>query len=123
MHLNNGMCSDYEVLSRAGVELMQLNRSGEVYGSPIGYGRVVDSKAPIGTERQPNAVNGPTDRSRTYGSTAWLQPDDGFGAYLVVESTTSVGQRLTEMLYPIVESAVRGPPFGLAIVGTESCFD
>ena len=96
MHLNNGMCGGYEVLSHA--------------GSPIGYG--------LGWWTQSRNRYGESGNQKTqstvrltdpglYGSTAWLQPDDGFGAYLVVESTTSVGQRLAKMLYPIVESAVQ----------------
>ena len=110
MHLNNGMCGDYEVLSHAGVELMQLNRSGEVYGSPIGYGLGWWTQSPNRYGASANQETQSTVRLTDpglYGSTAWLQPDDGFGAYLVVESTTSVGQRLAKMLYPIVESAVQ----------------
>ena len=110
MHLNNGMCGDYEVLSHAGVELMQLNRSGEVYGSPIGYGLGWWTQSPNRYGASANQETQSTVRLTDpglYGSTAWLHPDDGFGAYLVVESTTSVGQRLTKMLYPIVESAVQ----------------
>ena len=38
MHLNGGKCNGQEVLSQSGVDLMQRNRSGEKYGSPVGYG-------------------------------------------------------------------------------------
>ena len=110
MHLNNGMCGGYEVLSHAGVELMQQNRSGEVYGSPIGYGLGWWTQSRNRYGESANQETQSTFRLTDpglYGSTAWLQPDDGFGAYLVVESTGSVGQRLANILYPIVESAVQ----------------
>ena len=110
MHLNDGKCGDREVLSPDGVKLMQQNRSGEVYGSPVGYGlgwwTQGISRYGESTDQVPQSTVRLTDPG-LYGSTAWLQPDDGFGAYLVVESTGSVGQRLANMLYPLVEAAVK----------------
>ncbi|MEC9058013.1 MAG: serine hydrolase domain-containing protein [Actinomycetota bacterium] len=115
MHLNDGKCGDHEVLSRDGVKLMQQNRSGEVYGSPIGYGMgwwTQSRRSPYEGSTGEDSGNAGQQTLRLtdpglYGSTAWLQPDDGFGAYLVVESTTAVGQRLARQLYPLVESAVQ----------------
>mgnify|MGYP001206832445 CR=1 FL=1 len=110
MHLNNGKCGHYEVLSQKSVALMQRNRSGEVYGSPIGYGLGWWTQSRNRYGESANQETQSTFRLTDpglYGSTAWLQPEDGFGAYLVVESTGSVGQRLANILYPLVESAVK----------------
>jgi hypothetical protein len=41
-----------------------------------------------------------------YGTVPWLDLDDGFGAYLVVEKTTDVGRSLAAQLYEPVEAAV-----------------
>ena len=110
MHLKNGKCGRYQVLSQKSVELMQQNRSGEVYGSSTGYGLGwwTQSRNRYGesSSQQTQSTFRLTDPG-LYGSTAWLQPNDAFGAYLVVESTGSVGQRLANLLYPIVESAVK----------------
>ncbi len=111
MHLNGGKCNGQEVLSQSGVDLMQRNRSGETYESPVGYGlgwwthKIVGyggSTPQSSGERVANRLRDPG----LYGSTAWIQPADGFGVYLVVESTSTVGNQLAQKLYPLVEAAV-----------------
>ena len=99
MHLNGGKCNGQEVLSQSGVDLMQRNRSGEKYGSPVGYG---GSTAQPSHDKDVKRLRDPG----LYGSTAWIQPEDGFGVYLVVESTSNVGNQLAQKLYPLVEAAV-----------------
>jgi len=111
LHLNYGKCNGQQVLSEEGVEVMQRNRSGEMYGSPIGYGLGWWTKEIISYGgAAPNASNSHDSRRLRdpglYGSTAWIQPDDGFGVYLVVESTSDIGNQLAEKLYPLIESAV-----------------
>ena len=111
MHLNGGKCNGQEVLSPGGVDLMQRNRSGETYGSPIGYGLGWWTQEIVGyggSTAQPSDQKG-VIRLRDpglYGSTAWIQPEDGFAVYLVVESTSNVGNQLAQKLYPLVEAAV-----------------
>ena len=109
MHLNGGRCDEQVVLSQWGVDLMQQNRSGNIYDSPIGYGmgwwtQINNRYGESSVGKNPPVLR-LTDPG-LYGSVAWLQPDKGFGAYLVVESTGSIGQRLANILYPLVESAV-----------------
>lgn len=116
MHLNDGKCNGQTVLTPSGVDLMQQNRSGEMYGSPVGYGMgwwTQSRRSPYGGSTGEDSGNAGQQTLRLtdpglYGSTVWLQPTEGFGAYLVVESTTAVGQRLARQLYPLVESAVQG---------------
>ena len=38
----------------------------------------------------------------------WLDLDDGYGAYLVIEADFALGQRLAEQLYDVIEAAVTG---------------
>ena len=111
MHLNDGNCNGQQVLSQKGVNLMQENRSGEMYGSPIGYGLGWWTKEIVnyGGTAPKTSDNAGARRLRDpglYGSTAWIQPDDGFAAYLVVESTSNIGNELAKKLYPLVEAAV-----------------
>ena len=111
MHLNGGKCNGQQVLSQSGVDLMQRNRSGEMYGSPVGYGLGWWTQEIVGyggSAAQPSDEKGVT-RLRDpglYGSTAWIQPENGFGAYLVVESTSNVGNQLAKKLSPLLEAAV-----------------
>lgn len=111
MHLNDGNCNGQQVLSQKGVNLMQENRSGEMYGSSIGYGLGWWTKEIVnyGGTAPKTSDNAAARRLRDpglYGSTAWIQPDDGFAAYLVVESTSNIGNELAKKLYPLVEAAV-----------------
>ena len=111
MHLNYGKCNGQQVLSGEGVEIMQQNRSGEMYRSPIGYGLGWWTKEIVNYGgAAPQASRDPGSRRLRdpglYGSTAWIQPDDGFGVYLIVESTSDIGNQLAEQLYPLIESAV-----------------
>ena len=111
MHLNGGTCNGREVLTQSGVDLMQRNRSGEMYGSPVGYGLGWWTQEIVGYGGSTAKPSDEKDVTRLrdpglYGSTAWIQPEDGFGVYLVVESTSNVGNQLAQKLYPLVEAAV-----------------
>jgi len=43
-----------------------------------------------------------------YGSMPWLDIDDGYGAYLVLEATSGQGRELAERLYDAIEASVLG---------------
>ena len=43
-----------------------------------------------------------------YGSVPWLDLEDGYGAYLVVEADSGTGNALAGLLYDVVEAAVTG---------------
>jgi hypothetical protein len=42
-----------------------------------------------------------------YGSVPWLDLDDGYGAYLVLEADSNTGSELAQELFDIVEQAVK----------------
>ncbi len=41
-----------------------------------------------------------------YGSVPWLDLEDGYGAYLVIEADSNTGFELAEQLFDVVEQAV-----------------
>ena len=103
MHLRGGMCGDDQVLSNEAVDRMHTDRIGDAYGGDIwnpglGYGlgwcieidsgRLIDAGA--------------------FGSVPWLDPEDGYGAYLVVEADNVIGAALAEQLYELVDRAIAG---------------
>jgi CubicO group peptidase (beta-lactamase class C family) len=94
MHLNDGYCGDVQVLSTDALARMHSDRTGSVYASPTAYGMGwwVDE------------ANGRISDPGAFGATPWLDLEDGYGAYLVVEGDTGPG--LAALLYPLVESAI-----------------
>ncbi|MDW3218602.1 MAG: serine hydrolase [Acidimicrobiales bacterium] len=98
MHLRDGMCGDTQVLSPDALAQMHENRTGRVYDSPVGYGMGWWTDAAAGRITDPGA----------YGAVSWLQLDDGFGAYMVIEDSSVVGNQLAGLLYGPVEEAVLG---------------
>lgn len=102
MILNDGRCGDVQVLSPEAVEQMLSDRIGEVYegstftGTGYGLGWWVDRER--GYRTDPGA----------YGAVPWLDVEDGYGVYLVIEATSGVGSALAEKLYAPVDTAVSG---------------
>ena len=93
MHLRDGMCDDTQVLSPEALERMHSDRTVSTYGSDTAYGMGwwVDEAA--GRITDPGA----------YGAVPWLDLDDGYGAYLVIEGGSGAGGQLAGLLYDIVE--------------------
>lgn len=82
MHLRGGQCDGAHVLSAASVDRLHADRIGAVYGGSTSFGSGYGMGWWI-------------DRSRgwlfdggAYGADAWLDLDDGYGAFLVVEAIT-----------------------------------
>jgi CubicO group peptidase (beta-lactamase class C family) len=102
MHLRGGRCGDEQVLSTEALSAMHTDRIGEVYdgstmtGSGYGMGWWVDRET--GRLTDPGA----------YGSVPWLDLEDGYGAYLVIEADATTGAELAGQLYDVVETAVTG---------------
>ncbi|MCB0992206.1 MAG: serine hydrolase [Acidimicrobiales bacterium] len=100
MQLRDGMCGDTRVLSPESLELMHSDRIARQYdGSAapgLGYG--------LGwwVDRDSGIVSDPG----AYGSVPWLDLDDGYGAFLVIEDSGPVGQRLAELLQDPVDEAI-----------------
>ncbi|MCP3938511.1 MAG: beta-lactamase family protein [Actinomycetia bacterium] len=104
MHLRGGMCGDEQVVTQSSLDRMHQDRIGEVYDgdtwSPsVGYGMGwwVDR------------TTGRISDGGAYGSVPWLDLEDGYGAFLVIEDTSPTGQALAELLYDHVDSAVASP--------------
>ena len=107
MQLQDGRCGDQQVLSPESLERMHADRTlmvlegGSVdgvlaYGVGTGYGMGwwIDR------------LSGRRSDGGAYGSMPWLDLEDGYGAYLVVEATSADGRDLADRLYRVVETAV-----------------
>ena len=101
MHLRAGMCGDNQVLSAESLDRMHSDRimaayGSDVWGSGYGMGWWVDRE------------NGRITDGGLYGTVPWLDLEDGYGAYLVVEADSPTGNALAGLLYEVVEEAVAG---------------
>jgi CubicO group peptidase (beta-lactamase class C family) len=103
MHLRGGMCDDNRVLSEAALERLHADRIDDAYGGSVGadtgyaMGWWVDRKN--GRIRDPGA----------YGAVPWLDLEDGYGAFLVLEADSFTGAELAGQLYDPIELAVNSP--------------
>lgn len=103
MHLRDGMCGEEQVLSTDALAAMHADRiasayDGDTWNETTGYGMGWWVDRPTGRLNDGGA----------YGSVPWLDLEDGYGAYLVIEADSSTGNNLAELLYDIVEEAVVG---------------
>ena len=96
MHLRAGMCGDTQVLSQDALDQAHADRTGEVYDSPTGYGMGWWVDRTSGRLTDPGA----------YGAVPWLDLEDGYGAYLVMEADAGTGGRLAAQLYDPVDAAI-----------------
>jgi CubicO group peptidase (beta-lactamase class C family) len=103
MQLRGGMCGDERVVSSEAIDRMHADRIAEVYGGDAGELRPTFG---YGMGWWVNRESGRINDEGLYGTVPWLDVDDGFGAYLVVEATSAVGSSLADQLYEPVEAAV-----------------
>lgn len=103
MHLRDGMCGDKHVLTAESLDRAHSDRIGPTYdgdsaGAGWGYG--------MGwwVDRETGRI---TDGG-AFGTQVWLDLEDEYGVYLVVEATSGQGQALSAKLYDIIEDAVVG---------------
>ncbi len=104
MHLRGGQCDDNQILSSDALSRMHTDRIAEVYG-----GDTFRSGLGYGMGWWVNRENGRLTDGGAYGSVPWLDLDDGYGAYLVIEADSATGNELAEELYDLVETAVTAP--------------
>jgi CubicO group peptidase (beta-lactamase class C family) len=102
MHLRGGRCSGGQVLSPEAVDRLHRDRVGAVYGGLAGAG------SGYGMGWWVDVVTGRLTDSGAYGSTPWLDVQDGYGAYLVLEADAIMGYELSRQLFDVVEAAVTG---------------
>jgi CubicO group peptidase (beta-lactamase class C family) len=101
MHLRDGMCGDNRVLSAESLDRMHSDRITAAYGSDAGgFG--------YGMGWWVDRENGRITDNGLYGTVPWLDLEDGYGAYLVVEADSPTGNALAGLLYEVVEEAVAG---------------
>lgn len=92
MHLRGGSCGDTEVVDPALIERAHTNQLADGVGS-YGFGWFVDDA---------NTINDPG----AFGSVAWLDLDDGVGAWLVIEDTSETGGAMIDELEPLLRTAL-----------------
>jgi len=103
MHLRGGRCGDNQVLSAESLARAHRDRiadryDGDAWSADLGYGMGWWIDRQTGLIRDPGA----------YGAVPWLDLEDGYGAYLVIEADTATGGDLVGLLYDVVETAVKG---------------
>ncbi len=103
MHLRDGMCPDGQVLSPEALARMHGDRIGEAYD-----GDAWDPATGYGMGWWVDRERGHVSDGGAYGTVPWLDLDDGYGAFLVIEADSVTGNLLADELYDVVESAVTG---------------
>ena len=102
MHLRGGACGDDQVLSQASLDTMHADRVAAAYGGDAapatGYG--------MGwwVDRETGRISDPG----AWGAVPWLDLDDRYGAYLVVEDRSETGLALKDEIEDLVHEAVVG---------------
>jgi CubicO group peptidase (beta-lactamase class C family) len=103
MHLQDGRCGDTQVLSATAVARMREDRIAKVYGGSTssanlegyGLGWWID-------RQQPGVVVDPG----AYGAVAWLDLERDYGAFVALEATSALGERLRASVQPVLESTL-----------------
>ena len=103
MHLRDGMCGESRVLSAASIDRMHSDRILEAYGD-VAWGAGTGYGMGWWVDRETGRISD----GGLYGSVPWLDLEDGYGAYLVVEADSGTGNALAGLLYDVVEAAVTG---------------
>ena len=100
MHLRGGRCGDTQVLSPAALDRMHADRIGPTYGADAGPG------TGYGMGWWIDRASGRISDPGAYGSVPWLDLNDGYGAYLVIEADSDTGIELAQELFDVVDQAV-----------------
>lgn len=103
MFLRDGKCGDTQVLSEESITLMTTDRIGPTYGGEDkgrGYG--------LGWFIDGDVVTDPG----VFGALSWIDFDDDFAAYFVVEDSNLFGEGATPELIDAVDVAMRNSRLG-----------
>jgi CubicO group peptidase (beta-lactamase class C family) len=108
MHLHNGLCGPVRVLSEASVQAMQADLVPEGVTMPIWRLEAINYGMgwwKYDEEEYPEA-RGLLIDSGAFGARAYLHPEDGWAAIVILESKSQDGRELRETLVPAIKSAV-----------------
>ena len=81
MHLDGGTCGDTQVLSRDALQRMYADRIGAAYGGSAG-----SSNVGYGLGWRVDRTTGTVSDPGLFGANAWIDLEDGYGAYYVIEA-------------------------------------
>ncbi len=100
MHLRGGMCGDTQVLTQDSLDTMHADRVAAAYDGAAG----VDTGYGMGwwVDRSTGRISD----GGAWGTVPWLDLDDGYGAFLVIEDDSSTGQELKGQIEELVATAV-----------------
>lgn len=103
MHLRGGSCDGNQVLSQESLDTMHADRIGEVYG-----GNSAGPNSGYGMGWWVDRETGRISDEGAWGSVPWLDLDDGYGAYVVVEDQSATGRALKNEIEQLVHDAMVG---------------
>lgn len=101
MHIRGGECTGDQVLSQASLDTMHADRIAAIYGGDAGG---ADTGYGMGwwVDRETGRISD----GGAWGAAPWLDLDDGYGAYIIVEDDSSTGQELKSEIEELVHAAV-----------------
>lgn len=109
MNLRGGMCGDTQVLSPEALAAMHSDRIGATYAGEAGAAPTAGAAGTgYGMGWWVDRDTGRVSDGGAYGSVPWLDLDDGYGAYLVIEADSGTGGELADLLEEVVHAAVTG---------------
>ncbi|HAI63655.1 MAG TPA: hypothetical protein DDY35_11295 [Acidimicrobiaceae bacterium] len=101
MHLQDGRCGDTQILTSESLATMHADRIADAYdgdayspGTGYGMGWWVDRES------------GRISDGGAFGSTPWLDLDDGYGVHLLTESNSGTSGELAALLYDVIDDAI-----------------
>ena len=85
---------------RLSLDRMHADRIGPTYGADAGPG------TGYGMGWWVDRASGRISDPGVYGSVPWLDLEDGYGAYLVIEADSNTAVELAQQLFDVIEQAV-----------------
>jgi CubicO group peptidase (beta-lactamase class C family) len=106
MHLRGGQCGDVQVLSPEAVDRLHADRIGPAYDGQASADGSGGAGTGYGMGWWVDRTTGRINDGGAYGTVPWLDLEDGYGVYLLVESSAGTGSELAELLYDPIETAI-----------------
>lgn len=103
MHLRGGRCGENQVLSQESIDTMHADRISAAYDGDAG-----DSETGYGMGWWINRETGRISDPGAWGAVPWLDLDDGYGAYLIIEDESTTGQAMARDIEGLIHTAVTG---------------